>query len=135
VSEKISEEEAFANAYHYFVEALKVLALDADTQCKRMRNYNVAWEIKDDVCRGVGILSLPGAQGLTSEEKYGINALLTALKELPASLLVAAATEAANKKAMSHPSWAPLRVRASELLSLLAATTTRNEVYLAGGKL
>ncbi len=132
VSEKISEEEAFANAYHYFVEALKVLAADADTQCKRMSNYNVAWEIKDDVSRGVGLLRLPGAQRLTSEERDGITGLLTALKEIPASLLAAATTEAANKKVMSHPSWAPLRARAAELLNLLAPTTTRNEAFLAG---
>jgi hypothetical protein len=134
VSEKISEEEAFANTYHYFIEALKVLAADADTQCKRMSNYNVAWEIKDDVFRGVGLLSLPGAKGLTSEERDGITGLMTALKEFPASLLIAATTEAANRKAMNHSSWAPLRVHASELLNLLAATTRRNEDFLAGHK-
>jgi hypothetical protein len=135
VSEEISEEDAFANAYYYFVEALKMLAADADTQCKRKSIYNnVAWEIKDDVSRGVGLLRLPGAQRLTSEERDGIIGLLTALKDLPASLLTAATTEAANKEIMSHPSWAPLRVRASALLSLLAATTARNELFLAGSK-
>jgi hypothetical protein len=132
VSEEISEEEAFANGFFYFVEALKILAADADTQCKRMGNYNVAWELKDDVSRGAGLLTLPGAQQLTSEERDGITDLLTALKDLPTSLLTAATTEAESKKVMSHPSWAPLRVRASELLSLLAATTRRNEAFLAG---
>jgi hypothetical protein len=134
VSEELSEEEVFANAYYYFVEALNVLAADADTQCKRMGKYNVAWEIKDDVSRGAGLLRLPGARQLTNEEKDGIAGLMTELKELPASVLAAATTEAANKSAMNHPSWAPLRTRASQLLNLLADTTVRNEAFLTGRK-
>lgn len=134
MSNEISEEDAFANGFFYFVKALKILAADADTQCKRIGNYNVAWELKDDVSAGAYLLNLPGAR-LTQEEKDGIVAMVAALKELPASLLVSATTEAENKKVMSHPSWAPLRVRASTLLSLLAATTARNELFLAGGKM
>jgi hypothetical protein len=131
VSEKISEEEAFANGFFYFVKALKTLAADADTQCKRMGNYNVAWELKDDVSAGGYLLNLPGAP-LTQEEKDGIVAMVAALNNLPASLLVAATTEAANKKAMSDPSWEPLRARASELLKVLAVATARTEAFLAG---
>lgn len=41
----MSPEEEFANSYYYFVEALKVLAADADSQCDVMGNYNVAWEV------------------------------------------------------------------------------------------
>jgi len=130
----LDEEEAFANAYYYFIEALKMLAADADTQCKRMGNYNVAWEIKDDVSRGVCLFDLPQGQALTIEERDGITSLVAALKELPASLLVSATTEAANKKAMYDPCWVPLRARAVELLKLLAAMTTRNEAFFAGGK-
>jgi hypothetical protein len=133
VNDKISDEEVFANAYHYFVEALKVLMADADTQCKRMGNYNVAWELKDDVSAGAYLLNLPAAP-LTQEEKDGIVAMVEVLKELPASLLVSATTEAANKKAMTDPCWTALRARAAELLSLLAATTRRNEDFLARRK-
>jgi hypothetical protein len=133
VSEDISEEEAFANAFFYFIKALRILAADADTQCKRMGNYNVAWELKDDVSAGAYLLSLPGGT-LTQEEKDGIAAMVAALNGLPASLLVAATTEATNKKAMEDPSWAPLRARASELLKVLAVTTARNEAFLAGRK-
>jgi hypothetical protein len=133
VSEKISVEEGFAHAFFYFIKALKILAADADTQCKRMGNYNVAWELKDDVSAGAYLLSLPGGM-LTQEEKDGIAAMLAALSGLPASLLVAATTEAANKKAMNDLSWAPLRARASELLKVLAVATARNEEFLAGRK-
>jgi hypothetical protein len=44
-SGEMSPEEEFANSYYYFVEALKVLAADADSQCDVMGNYNVAWEV------------------------------------------------------------------------------------------
>jgi hypothetical protein len=131
---ELSEEEAFANSYFYFVDALTTLAADADAQCERMTNFNVAWEIKDDLSRGASLLRLPGAQDLTSEERRGIADLLTALNDIPEFLLVAATTKAANLKAMNHSSWTPLRQRASELLSLLAATTRRNEAFLAGRK-
>ena len=134
MNDKISEEEVFANAYHYFVEALKVLAADADTQCEYMSNYNVAWELKDDVSRGAGILKLPGMKVLTQDQREGIVAMVEALNELPTSLLVSATTEAANRKAMNDPCWTPLRARATELLSLLATTTRRNEDFLAGRK-
>ena len=129
MSEEISEEEGFANAFFYFIKALRILAADADTQCERMGNYNVAWELKDDVSAGAYLLGLPGG-ALTQEEKDGIAVMVAALNGLPASLLVAATTEAANKKAMNDPSWVSLRARASELLSLLAATTRRNDAFL-----
>lgn len=131
MSEEISEKEAFANGFFYFVKALKILAADADVQCKRMGNFNVAWELKDDVSAGAYLLNLPGAP-LTQGEKDGIVALVAALKELPASLLISAATEEANRKVMNDPRWIPLRARAAELLRLLAAATARNEEFLAG---
>lgn len=130
VSEEISEQEAFANGFFYLVKAIKMLAEDADAQCKHMKNYNVAWELKDDISRSAGVLKLPGARELSQAEVDGIAAMVAALKELPASLLVAATTEAANKKAMNDPRWIPLRARAAELLRLLAATTKRVEVFL-----
>lgn len=131
--EKLSEAEEFANAYFYFVKALKVLASDADAQCSSMSNYNVAWQLKDDVSRSSALLGLPGARELTQEERDGIAAMVAALNGLPASLLGAAPTEAANRKAMNHPSWGPLRARASTLLRLLAPTTMQVEAFLGLG--
>lgn len=131
MSEEIPAKDAFANGFLYFVKALKILAADADVQCKRMGNYNVAWELKDDVSAGAYLLNLPGAP-LAQEEKDGIIAMVSALRELPASLLVSATTEEANERVMNDPCWIPLRARAAELLKLLAATTARNEEFLAG---
>jgi hypothetical protein len=117
-SEKISEEEMFANAYYYFLEALKILACDADTQCKIMGNYNVAWELKDDVCRGFYLLDMPKGE-LSVEERNGISELISALSEIPDSVLASADSEVANRKAMNDPCWIPLRIKASNLIRVL----------------
>lgn len=129
MSKEISEEDAFANGFFYFIQAIKILSADAKVQCTCMGNYNVAWELKSDVSAGAYLLNLPSAP-LTQEEQDGIVAMVAALKEVPTSLLIEATTEAANKKAMSHPCWIPLRAHAAELLRLLAAATQRNESFL-----
>lgn len=67
-TEEMPANEAVANVYRYFIETLEILAADADTQCKRMSNYNVAWEIKDVVSRGISLLDLPGGD-LSSRQK------------------------------------------------------------------
>ncbi|MDN8617201.1 hypothetical protein [Variovorax ginsengisoli] len=48
----LKPEEAFRNAYWYFVEALETLAADPEAQCDAMGDCNVGWEIKDDVAAG-----------------------------------------------------------------------------------
>jgi len=117
-SEKISEEEEFSNAYYYFLEALTILSGDVDTQCKAMGNFNVAWELKDDVCRGSYLLDMPKGK-LSAEEKNGIIELIAALSRIPNSVLIAADTEVANKKAMNNPCWITLRKKAYKLIQIL----------------
>lgn len=126
-SDELTPEEQFANSYLYFVKAIEVLAADADTQCLIMGNYNVAWEIKDDVSAGLCLLSLPGP--LTQQERDGIAGIVAALDQIPASVLKGITNAAGNKRAMDDPCWAPLRIRATELLILLSSATSRNEAY------
>jgi len=117
-SEKISEEEEFANAYYYFLEALNVLSGDVDAQCKAMGNFNVAWELKDDVSRGSYLLNML-KEKLSAEERNGIAELMRALSGIPDSVLITANTEDANRKAMNNPCWIPLRKEAKKLLQVL----------------
>lgn len=49
MSEEISEEEGLEHEFFDFVKALDTLALSAEDQCERMGNYNVAWELQEDV--------------------------------------------------------------------------------------
>jgi len=124
---ELSPDEQFANAYCHFVEALKVLAEDADAQCVLMGNYNVAWEIKHDVSAGFWLLNLPSE--LTQRERDGIAGIVTALDQIPPPVLEGDTTAAGNQRAMHHPCWVPLRARAAALLTLLSGATSRNEAF------
>ncbi|WAL82539.1 hypothetical protein OYT13_22730 [Pandoraea sp. XJJ-1] len=126
----MSPEEEFANSFYYFVKALKILAADADSQCDLMGNYNVAWELKDDVSAGLCMLTLPSGE-LTKQQQDGIVGIVTALDEIPDSVLEGGTTAAVNKRAMHHPCWIPLRTRAAELLTLLSSATSRNEAFFS----
>ncbi|WP_155754867.1 hypothetical protein [Burkholderia anthina] len=131
-SSGMSPEEEFANSYYYFVEALKILAADADSQCDVMGNYNVAWELKYNVSAGLCMLTLPSRE-LTKQQRDGIAQIVAALDEIPASVLGGGTTASINKRAMHHPCWMPLRTRAAELLTLLSGVTSRNEEFLQRG--
>ncbi|MGP8473895.1 hypothetical protein [Burkholderia sp. PR2] len=127
-SDELTPEEQFANSYLYFIKAIETLAADADKQCAIMGNYNVAWEIKDNVSAGMFLLDIPGP--LTEPERDGIARIVAALDQIPASVLEGATNAAENRRVMNDTCWAPLRRRAAELLVLLSSATRRNEAYL-----
>jgi len=45
-------DEALRDAYSYFMEAVETLAAEPEAQCEAMGDYNVGWEVKDDVAAG-----------------------------------------------------------------------------------
>ena len=83
-----------------------------------MGNYNVAWELKNDVAAGANLLELP-EDFLTVEERYAIQQLLDELKKIPNSVLNEATNPEDNLWAMRHPCWEPLRKHAGILLRTL----------------
>ncbi len=113
----MSEREAFENGFFYFFEALEILASSPEAQCKRVGNYNVAWELKSDVSAVSYLLQSPSSSRLSAEQRQGISELVLALDTIPKQLLVSCTTEQGNVLVMNHDSWAPLRVQASALLS------------------
>jgi hypothetical protein len=123
-----SAAEEFANAYHYFVEALEVLEKDAATQCDLMGNFNVAWELKDDVLRGERLLTLPGGE-LTEEQRDEIRKLLSSLREIPNSVLAATTSGTENRRAMEDLSWGPVRKNASRLLDMLRSESRKTSAF------
>jgi hypothetical protein len=125
--EKISEQEAFELAYHYFFQALEILASDAKTQCERVGNYNVAWELKNDVSGVIHMFNL--SERLLREQKSEILGLVAALDAIPSEILRTATNAADNLNAMNHPCWVPLRKRAAELIKLLEPATKKNEAF------
>jgi hypothetical protein len=117
----------FDSEYRVFAEALAMLASSAEEQCEAMGNYNVAWELKDDVQAGKYLV---GSDRLNAEQVAWILTLACALDAVPATTLPAGADRAANLAAMRHPSWIPLRVLASQAREALSSVTAANAIAL-----
>ena len=117
-SENITADESYAASYRVFWNAVSMLALDANGQCESMGNYNVAWELKDDVSAGRYLFNSTACP-LSSAQKQGINDLIYSLQSVPCELLAQAISALENQKTMNHSCWAPLRVKAAQILQTL----------------
>lgn len=124
----ISDEEACQNSYHYFIEAVKILSEPPEKQCELVDNYNVAWELKDEVSSGLYLIKDP-ISFLTEGQKLAIQQLINELNKIPKIILKAENTSEENLKAMKHPAWKPLRKQAAILLRTLEPESKSNEKY------
>lgn len=128
-----TDPDAFWNSYRVFAMALEFLSQKAEEQCALMGNYNVAWELNDDVSAGKYLLSsAPGR--FTTEQAEGIRALAEALDSIPTDLLHTAEGHESNVEAMRHPVWSPLRQMAAALVATLAPVSSRCETYMSSGQ-
>ena len=124
------EEDAYANAYFYFAQAINVGSRDPLKQCEAMGWYNVAWELRDDASRGAeAVLKLAGRR-LSNSQKTSINHFLLRLSALPDSVVMIDNTRAEHLRAMGSPFWASLRSDAMKLKDILASETTRVTLVL-----
>lgn len=135
MNDEISDSDYFENTFFYFVKALQVLALDADMQCQRMGNYNVAWELQQDVAQGGLDSARSPSSHLTARQADEAIRLARALEELPGEAISPKGFLTTNHEgsiaAMNHLSWVPLRRQATELLKLLEPAIERNALYFA----
>jgi len=118
----ISNKEEFELSIHSFYKALKLLSQDAETQCRIMGNYNVAWEIKNEVSTGSYLVDISNGR-LTDKKINAINKILKKLKTIPDDVLHEAKTEDSNLRAMRHPCWKALRKEAVILTEMLESET------------
>lgn len=120
-NDSIPTDESFHNCFHYFVQAIEVVALDATEQCEVMGNANVAWEVQHDAMDlGAALVSWPGGY-LVPSEKAAIEQMLASLQALPQDVLSADD----NLAAMRNPAWIPLRAEAAKLLVELRGSIER----------
>ena len=124
----ITYEEAFHTEYRVFLNSVETLSLSAEKQCEIMGNYNVAWELKDDVSAGLYLIKNP-ASVFTEGQNLAIQQLINELNKIPESVLKAENTPEENLNAMKHPAWEPLRKQAVILLRTLESVTKNNEIY------
>lgn len=123
----LTPEESFRNSYYYFIDAVRSLASDPDAACERMGDFNVAWELKDDVQAGRYFAE---SDLLSPQAKVEIDKLVVALDEVPQQLLKAAQGRRGNLQAMSDQAWVPVRAMAVGLLAFLDSFTKSNDVWL-----
>ena len=122
-----ADESEFHSGYRVWVQAVQMLALSPEEQCASMGDYNVAWELKDDVQAGK---YFAGQGYLNSEQECWVLALTGALEAVPAQVLPAGAGREINLVAMQHPSWVPLRAIAALVLRAIESFTAENARYL-----
>lgn len=122
-----TEEEEFHSSYRIFIEALQMLTLQPMDQCAAMGDYNVAWELKDDVQAGKYLLN---RGHLSIEQEAWIATLVCAMENVPVQTLPAGPGREVNLPAMQHPSWVPLRTIAQHVLDSLASYTHKNAKFL-----
>jgi hypothetical protein len=126
-AELTQDEEEFQSSFRIYLNALEMLASSPDEQCQQMGNYNVAWELKEDVQNG---RFLTGRGYLNEAEEQWIKALSASLDGVNTLVLPAGPGREANLRAMSHPAWEPPRFLAAEVLRRLSAAAQKNANYL-----
>lgn len=124
--EPISDEEGWHHTYATFRMAVECATLPAEQQCEEMGDYNVAWELRDDVSAGKYLLN----RGRLSEsQEEGIAALVALVELVPANALPAGAGRKPNLVAMQHDSWVPVRELAAKTQQQLEQVTRANAAY------
>lgn len=129
MEDTITDEEAFEYSFHNFLQWLHVMTLQPVEQCDAWDNYNVAWELVNDLKSDGNFAITSPASYLTEQQKQKVRAFLESLSTVPQSLLVSATSIDANQKAMSHPCWVPLRESAGALLNQLEPAAKRNRIF------
>ena len=130
MDEAASIEESYHNSYYYFIRAVKILSESPEKQCELVGDYNVAWELKDEVSSGIYLIESP-ASTLNASQKLAIQQLIDELNKMPATVLREATNHKINLKAMQNPVWVPLRKQAAILQRTLEAATKNNERYFS----
>jgi hypothetical protein len=130
MDETASVEESYHNSYYYFIRAVKILSESPEKQCELVGNYNVAWELKDEVTSGLYLIESP-ASTLSSSQKLAIQQLIDELNKIPANVLREVTSHENNLKAMQSPVWEPLRKQAAILQRTLESATKNNEQYFS----
>src|SRR5512142_1604259 len=102
MADTISDEEAFGYSFHNLLQWLQVMTLQPVEQCDAWGNYNVAWELVNDLKSDGNLTIAAPASYLTEQQKQEVRAFLENLSTVPQSLLVSTTSIDANLKAMSH---------------------------------
>lgn len=129
MGEEITNEEAYEYCLSNFLKWLDVLAMEPVELCDTWGNYNVAWELVNDLkTDGQCIVSM--ACGYLSEsQKLKVRDFLGSLEAIPKSLLLGTTTVQENVEAMSHPCWQAYKKSSVALVQCLEPAAKRNRKF------
>jgi hypothetical protein len=122
----MEDADAFHNTFYYFLDAVTTLAAEPEVQCERMGDYNVAWELKDDLQAGRYLL---GRGFLSEAEEQSISGLTRLLNEVDAQSLPSGTGRDVNLAAMNDLSWVSCRRTAIEVLHTLKKAGERTAAF------
>lgn len=128
-AELSEDEDEFHSSLGIYLNALEMLASSPEEQCRQMGDYNVAWELKDDVQNGKYLI---GRGYLEEAEEQWIKALCSALEGVNTQVLPSGVGRDVNLQAMSLPVWQPARFLAAEVLRQLSRVARENTKFLSG---
>ena len=120
--------EVFEQSYRNFLNALEIVAKNAEEQCHIMGWYNVAWELRDDISNGRFLLKI-SHQYLSDSQQNAIYDLLMEIEKLPEEIFGEAKTEKENISSMRYALWDPIRAQANNLIKKLKPITVANEYF------
>ncbi len=107
-SNVLSRDDSFTTALFYFVQALDIATQSAVNQCEYFGDYNVAWELRDELSN-VNFIVNEYPENFTDDELIKLKKISKALAAIPDSVLVEAKTRKENLIALENPAWEPIR--------------------------
>lgn len=129
MAEQASREETFELSLHSFLQWLGALAMGPKEACDMWGNYNVAWELIDDLKGHAKVILEHPDSYLTLPQRIEISRFLESLSAIPHNVLDSATSAEDNYAAMSHPCWQQYRKSAAHLMEILASAAKRNKEY------
>ncbi|HEV7776706.1 MAG TPA: hypothetical protein VGO76_07570 [Luteibacter sp.] len=132
---RMTTRESFEQAYKGFHDALEVLTWEPALQVLANGNYNTAFELIFDVTVGRYMVEA-SAYYLTTEQVAAIRGFLRDVDKLPFRSHAGRQGNdddrlEANLTDMLHADWVSIRVKARQLIAILATATASNKAYFA----
>jgi len=131
MSEAIEDDEVFEHSLYHFLQWLEILIMQPKEASEIWGNYNVAWEIVDDLKQDGNSIVSSISSYLTTQQKQEVLNFLLSLETIPQEILVSATTVESNIAAMSHSCWNEYRESAQKLLKVLDSSAARNREYFS----
>ena len=119
-TDETNTDEYFANIVFFFFRELETLAEEPEQQCEINQYDNVAWEIKNFfLTDGYSLLHYLKHGRLSSEQANLISQLVSAVENVPDSVVNVYNIKELHLNAMRAPCWSTIRTQARDLIKVL----------------